>query len=116
MKPIDLEAVQEHLTRRAQQALFLHLETSTGAYASLADKSAATVAAFVRNAPVRYERGVITGRGPYRVGLKMAQGWVFAEGLTDWHVDEQDRLLLAGHNPNGALLVALQLSSTPFPT
>jgi hypothetical protein len=114
VKPIDREAVQEHLSRRAGQDLYLHLETSTGAYAALRDKKAATVAAFVRNTRVCYERGTITGSGPYRVGLKLDGGWVYAQGLTDWHLDEQGRLLLAGHDENGALLIALQLGEEPF--
>lgn len=73
-----------------------------------------TVAAFVRNVPVCYERGTLTGNGPYRVGLKLPDGWVYAEGLTDWQCDDQDRLLLAGHDDAGALLVGLQLSFMPF--
>ena len=114
MQVIDPAAVQPELSRRVGAALYLHLETSTGAYATLNDKTRPTVAAFVRNLPVRYERGTVTGSGPYRVGLKLPGGWVYAEGLTDWQLDDQDRLLLAGHDESGALLVALQLSATPF--
>lgn len=116
MKPIDREAVQAHLTSRAGREQFLHLETSTGAYASLKDPKRPTFAAFVRNTRVRYERGSIQGTGPYRVGLKLPDGWVYAQGLTDWTVDDAGRLLLAGHDDDGALLVALQLSDAPFPT
>ncbi|PYE54048.1 YojF family protein [Deinococcus yavapaiensis] len=114
MKPIDREAVQAYLSRHAHQDLYLHLETSTGAYAALTDKNVPTVAAIVRNTALQYERGTLTGTGPYRVGLKLQLGWVYAEGLTDWHVDEEGRLLLAGHDADGALLVALQLGRTPF--
>lgn len=114
MNAIDRDAVQAELSRRSGQILYLHLETSTGAYATLNDKKVPTVAAFVRNVQVCYERGTITGVGPYRVGLKLPSGWVYAEGLTDWQMEEHDRLLLAGHDDAGALLVALQLSPTPF--
>lgn len=114
MQAIDPASVQTELTRFAGTPLYLHLETSTGAYATLNDKTRPTISAFVRNVQVRYERGTLTGSGPYRVGLKLPEGWVFAEGLTDWQLDPHDRLLLAGHDESGALLVALQLSATPF--
>ena len=41
-------------------------------------------------------------------------GWIYAEGLTHFEVDEQDRLLLAGHDYKGKLAVALQISKKPF--
>ena len=43
----------------------------------------------------------------------MDHGWVYAEGITHWEVDDKDRLLLAGHD-NRRLAVALELSLTPF--
>ena len=116
MNAIDRATVQAELSRRIGQRLYLHLETGTGAYATLNDKTVATIAAFIRNVQVCYERGTLTGTGPYRVGLKLPSGWVYAEGLTDWQLDEHGRLLLAGHDEAGALLVALQLSPTLFPT
>ena len=115
MKPIDRDDVQGALNSRAGQDLYLHLETNGGAYVGLRDPKAVGVGAYIRNGRVRYERGAITGKGPYRVGLKMEHGWIYAEGLTDWQVDPHGRLLLAGHDDNGALNVALQLSEEPFP-
>ncbi|AWN23308.1 DUF1806 domain-containing protein [Deinococcus irradiatisoli] len=114
MQPIDPAAVQAELSRRTGRPLYLHLETGTGAYAALSDTKAPTITAWVRNVRVAYTRGTLTGSGPYRVGLKLDHGWVFAEGLTDWHRDDQDRLLLAGHDERGLLLVALELSPVPF--
>ena len=58
--------------------------------------------------------GKITGDGPYRVGLKLAIGWVYAEGLTHFEMDESGRLLLAGLDYSGKLAVALQISHKPF--
>jgi hypothetical protein len=116
MKAIERDALQTELSRRSGQELYLHLETSTGAYATLNDEKAPTVAAFIRNVQICYERGTVAGVGPYRVGLKLPGGWVYADGLTDWHLDGQGRLLLAGHTDAGALLVALQLSPVPFST
>lgn len=109
MIPIEIERVQNALDTLVNTDLYIHLETTNGAYT----KNAAS--AFIRNARVRFSQGRIKGNGPYRVGLKMADGWVFAEGLTDWQpLDEQGRLLLAGHDPEGKLTVALQLSPEPF--
>ena len=116
MRSIERQAVQGELDARRGRDLFLHLETTLGAYARLRDETRLQVGAYIRNGQVRYERGVISGTGPYRVGLKLDLGWVYAEGLTDWEVDVEGRLLLAGHDPEGALGVALELSETPFPS
>ncbi|OUM97491.1 MAG: hypothetical protein A9Z00_09415 [Thermobacillus sp. ZCTH02-B1] len=114
MIPIDAEAVQAMLDALKDRDVYLHLESTTGAYAAHYDSSRHPSSAFVRNAVIRYERGVISGTGPYRVGLKMAHGWVYCEGLTHYEETETERLLLAGHNREGKLAVALQLSPTPF--
>ena len=114
MRPIDRETVQAELDRRKDQRVYLHLETTTGAYTALGPDKKWPVIAFVRNAQVSYGRGIVTGPGPFRVGLKLDDGWVYADGLTDFVVSERDELLLAGHDPDGYLTVALQLSLTPF--
>jgi hypothetical protein len=44
----------------------------------------------------------------------MQDGWVYAEGLTDYEVMEGEQLLLAGHDQEGQLGIALQLSNRPF--
>jgi hypothetical protein len=111
---IDVTKVQEAINARANHDVYLHLETTNGAYASHNDQSFFSAGAYIRNALVRYEIGKIKGNGPYRVGLKIHLGWVYAEGLTHFEVDELGRLLLAGHDHNGKLAVALEISSTPF--
>ncbi|MEC3641321.1 DUF1806 family protein, partial [Bacillus halotolerans] len=50
----------------------------------------------------------------YRVGLKTEEGWIYAEGLTEYTVDEENRLLMAGHLPGGKLAISLQISEKPF--
>jgi hypothetical protein len=115
MGPIDPRAVLAALESRAGRDLYLHLETNAGAYAGLRNTKVVPVGAYIRNGRIRFERGALTGSGPYRVGLKMDDGWVYAEGLTDWEEDDQGRLLLAGHDADGALGVALQLSDEAFP-
>ncbi|MDP4084187.1 MAG: YojF family protein [Bacillota bacterium] len=114
MEPVELNTVQEAISRLANKDVYLHLETTNGAYASHNNESFFSAGAYIRNALVKYELGKITGNGPYRVGLKINLGWVYAEGITHFEMDEQDRLLLAGHDSEGKLAVSLEISRTPF--
>ncbi|CAM3771862.1 YojF family protein [Alkalicoccus chagannorensis] len=114
MKSIQPEAVQEALNERAGETLYIHLETTNGAYASHNDASFFSAGAFIRNVELRYIHGRIAGEGPYRIGLETSLGWLYAEGLTDWEIDDQDRVLFAGHDPEGRLAAALELSREPF--
>ncbi|MRX72916.1 DUF1806 family protein [Bacillus lacus] len=115
MKPILKNEVQKYLDAFLHKKLYIHLETTTGAYSNHFNEANMTVVAFIRNTQIEYLQAKITGEGPFRVGLKMDHGWVYAEGLTDFIFDENNRLLLAGHNAEGKLAIALQLSETPFP-
>ncbi|WP_078546432.1 YojF family protein [Litchfieldia alkalitelluris] len=114
MKTITVEDVQKKLNELVNTELYLHLETTNGAYAAHNDATKMNVGAYIRNALISFSLGKITGAGPYRVGLKTSLGWIYAEGLTDYHIDEHDRLLLAGHDTEGRLAVAFQLSKNPF--
>lgn len=114
METIQPDKVQEAINQYKNEEVYIHLETTNGAYATHNAESAMNVGAYIRNARIRYIRGVITGEGPYRIGLKMEQGWVYAEGLTHWEIDEDQRLLMAGHDSLGRLAVALEISRTPF--
>ncbi len=113
MGPIDKSTVQSVLDRFLDREVYLHLETTNGAYAAHFQESKMVVGAYIRNGRISFNRGVITGDGPFRVGLKLDLGWVYADGLTDFGVDE-DQLLLAGHDHEGRLAVALELSASPF--
>lgn len=114
MLPIQPQDIQVRIDRFSGQDLYLHLELTTGAYATHLDSTRPSGSAFITNAVVQYTHGSISGTGPYRVGLKTAHGWVYAEGLT--HVDEKEteRLIMAGHDNQGKLIVALQLSREKF--
>lgn len=114
METVDVKRVQEVINGLANQDVYVHLETTNGAYATHNDQSFFSAGAFIRNALVRYEIGKITGDGPFRVGLKINLGWIYAEGITHFEIDEQNRLLMAGHDQNGKLAVALEISTTPF--
>lgn len=109
MEPIDPQAVRRALADLVGQTLHLHLETTHGAYTEGA------FGAFARNVRVRFHRAGVGGSGPFRVGLKTDDGWVYAEGLTHWQIVDAGRLLLAGRDDQGRLTVALELSREPFP-
>ncbi|MFC7679785.1 YojF family protein [Paenibacillus sp. GCM10028914] len=114
MELIHQSEIQDMINKLADQDLYIHLELTTGAYASHHDSTKHPAANFITNAKIRYSHGSISGNGPYRVGLKMEQGWVYAEGLTHYDKSETERLILAGHDNQGKLVVALHLSREPF--
>lgn len=114
MEQIEQELVQKQLDYFTNKKVYVHLETTNGAYASHFGNKGINVGAYIRNANVTYTNAVIKGNeSSYRVGLKTQLGWIYAEGLTDWELYEE-KLLLAGHDPEGRLMVALQISETPF--
>lgn len=114
MKPIQIEEVQSQLNEYKDKQVYVHLETTNGAYASHFGNKGVNVGAYIRNAQLTYTNAVIKGNESYRVGLKTEIGWVYAEGLTDYELYDANKLLLAGHDPDGRLMVALQISDTPF--
>jgi hypothetical protein len=115
MEPIAMDKVQAELDKFLNKEVYVHLETTNGAYASHFDDKAYNVGAFIRNAKVTYKHAKIVGVGnAFRVGLKLDLGWVYAEGLSQFEIDDQQRLLMAGHDREGRLMVALEISETPF--
>ncbi|HEX7000208.1 MAG TPA: YojF family protein [Trueperaceae bacterium] len=114
MQIIETNAVQSELDKRAETDVYVHLETTTGSYTLMGPEKRPPVIAFIRNTRVNYGRGSIKGTGPYRVGLKLENGWVYADGLTHYEINERDELLMAGYDAEGQLTVALQVSRTPF--
>lgn len=115
MKPINIEHVQRELSKFAHKLVYVHLETTNGAYASHFGNTGVNVGAYIRNAPITFSEGKVKGEnGVYRVGLKHEHGWLYAEGLTDWEIYQGSSLLLAGHDADGRLMVAFQVSEKPF--
>lgn len=114
MKTIDREAVQARLDALKDTDLYLHLEMTMGAYTSHRDSSVHPASNFIKNVVIRYSHGVLSDSHPFRIGLKLAEGWVYTEGLTHWDSSDHDRLILSGNDREGRLIVALQLSKTPF--
>lgn len=114
MKKVDVARVQEALDARKNKPVYIHLETTHGAYASHMNEGFFNTGAFIRNAKVTYSTGTITPDFPHRVGLKTTNGWVYAQGITHWKINERNELLLAGIDGDGKLAVALQVSERPF--
>jgi len=114
MESIQKETVQDYLNQYKNKPVYVHLETTNGAYASHFGNKGVNVGAYIRNAKITYTNAVIQGEDSYRVGLNTELGWVYAEGLTSWEWFEEKALLLAGHDQEGRLMVALQISETPF--
>lgn len=115
MEIVDTKKLQELLNSFANKDVYIHLETTNGAYASHFDEKVFNAGAFIRNVKLSYELGKVTPDVPHRVGLKLHNdGWVYAQGITHYELDEQNRLLMAGHGYAGKLAVALEISETPF--
>lgn len=115
MEAIIIADVQKQLDKFKNKKVYVHLETTNGMYASLMKEDAISVGAFIRNAEVKFTNAKIVQAGKvFRVGLKMELGWIYAEGLTDWTLHNEDQLLIAGHDKEGRLMVTLQLSEYPF--
>ncbi|MDY0408902.1 YojF family protein [Virgibacillus soli] len=114
MDAILQATVQQKLENFINKDVYVHLETTNGAYASHFNR-AHNVGVMIRNANVRFSQAkIVEENNTFRVGLKMDIGWIYAEGLTDWEIFEGTKLLLAGHDQDGRLMVALQISETPF--
>lgn len=78
--------------------------------------SEATSFVFARNFRIRITDTGVAGDGPYRAAIRFdGHGWIRAEALTHYEIDEQGRLLLAGHDEQGRMHVALELGKEPFP-
>lgn len=114
MEIVKPEYVQELISSFAKKDVYIHLETTNGSYASHFNPSFLNAGAFIRNIKLHFELGKIVGDSPHRVGLKLPDGWVYAQGITHYTLDEHGRLLLAGLDGEGKLSVALHISETPF--
>ena len=102
MKEIITSEVEAALRSYRGQDAYIHSE--------------ATSFVFARNFRVRITDTAVAGEGPYRVGIRFeGQGWIRAEALTHYEIDAQGRLLLAGHDEQGRMHVALELGKEPFP-
>jgi hypothetical protein len=101
MQRIHKETVRKELEKYVGATSYVHFEVIPGG--------------FVRNANFNVLQAFISEDKPYRIALKIENnGWIRVEGITDYEIDNEGRLLLAGHDAIGRLMSALQLSSVPF--
>lgn len=114
MELVEAIKLQAQLDAFAEKDVYLHLETTSGSYAAHFNEEFFNAGAFIRNVVINYELGKVVGNSPHRVGLKLPHGWVYAQGITHYELEDQGRLLLAGHDSAGKLAVALEISLTPF--
>ncbi|MUV37046.1 uncharacterized protein JNUCC1_00852 [Lentibacillus sp. JNUCC-1] len=115
MQPIEINQVQKEIDKYVNEPIFLHMETSTGSYVRVQDPETLPACAYIRNGKIKFSEGkIVKNEAWFSVGLKLDDGWVYSEGLTDWEVLEEDKLLLAGHDKEGNLKIGLELSKTPF--
>lgn len=115
METVSIDRLQQLIDGFANKDVYIHLETTNGAYASHFDEKVFNAGAFIRNIKLQYELGKVTDSAPHRVGLKLSNdGWVYAQGITHFELDAEGRLLMAGHDYEGKLAVALEISETPF--
>ncbi|MFJ7954085.1 YojF family protein [Lysinibacillus sp. NPDC096418] len=114
MQEVQVTALQNLLNSFANKDVYIHLETTNGSYAAHYDEQFFNAGAFIRNAKINYELAKVVSDSPHRVGLKMEHGWVYAQGITHYELDDKGRLLMAGLDYSGKLAVALEISDTPF--
>jgi LmbE family N-acetylglucosaminyl deacetylase len=110
LQPISPPDVEPALRRFVDGPVYLHLETTAGAYTE------GGFGAFARNVRVRLRRARVAGEdGRFRAGMETEEGWVYVEGLTHWELDDAGRLLLAGYDAEGRVTAVCELSPSPFP-
>ena len=114
MEIVKVEHLQNLITSFANKDVYIHLETTNGSYAGHFQEKFFNAGAFIRNVVVKFELGKVAGDSPHRIGLKLPSGWIYAQGITHFEVDEYGRLLMSGIDPEGKLAVALHISETPF--
>ena len=98
MEKVKPDHLQELITSFANKDVYIHLETTNGSYATHFNEGFFNAGAFIRNIVVKFELGKVAGDSPHRIGLKLPSGWIYAQGITHYELDEHGRLLMAGHD------------------
>lgn len=117
LKKLDEKRVQELLDEYQNTPVYLHVEVTSGVYASHNNDDVFNAGTFLRNIPVTYTQGTLKGGGnfEYRVGLKLdTGGWVYVTGLSHYTVNENNEFILHGIDYNGKLAAALEISRNKF--
>lgn len=114
MKPIERDLVQRRIHEFENKTVYLHLEMTMGAYTAHRDQNVHPASNFVKNVPIKFIHGHLSEKSPYRIGLKLDTGWIYAEGLTHFTYTEKGALLLSGNDGEGRLIAAVHLSEIPL--
>lgn len=115
MKAIMIETVQKEIETFKNCPIYFHLEFSMGSYIGVDNQDAIPTSAYIRNGKTTFSQGkIVENNGINSVGLQIEDGWIYAQGLTDWEKTVDGKLLLAGHDQDGNLTVGLQLSHHAF--
>ena len=104
LEPIKEQEVLDLLTSYSNQPVYLHVETTNGAYANHFDQRVFNAGTFLRNIVVTFEHAQLKGgdKDPDRVGL------------THYEVNENNEFLIAGFNYEGQLAATIEISKQPF--
>jgi hypothetical protein len=115
LQSIEKDRIQAHIDTFLNKRIYIHLETSTGSYVGVGHPETLPACAYIRNGVITCTEGkIVKNEAWYSVGLKIDNGWVYVEGLTDWELLDDGKLLLGGHDQKGNLKIGLELSHEPF--
>ena len=117
MQTINQDKVQSLLDAFVGKPAYVHVEITSGMYASHMDQEVFNAGTFVRNVQVNIVEATIkkAENDQYRVGIKLDNGgWIYVIGLTHFIVNEVDEFIMHGFNYQGKLARALELSHQPF--
>lgn len=117
MEKINRGEVQALLDNYQNKRVYVHVEVTSGMYASHMDERVFNSGMFLRNVQVEFTQGAIRGGsdGEFRVGLKLDNGgWIYVLGLTHFEVNDNDEFIMHGFNYDGKLASALEISTEEF--
>src|SRR5699024_1478324 len=117
MELIQIDQVQTLIPEYENKPVYLHVETTNGAYANHFDQKEYNDGTFLRNIQVTLTHANLSSavNEHHSDGPKLDNnGWVYVQGLTHYEVTENKELLLAGLNHEGQLAASLEISSKPF--
>lgn len=117
MDTIQLDTVQPLLDAFVGKSVYVHVEITSGMYASHFNQDVFNAGTFVRNVQVNVIEATIKPgeNNQYRVGIKLDNGgWIYVIGLTHFIVNEADEFIMHGFNYEGKLASALEISHQPF--
>lgn len=116
LEPINEQEVLNLLTSYENKPIYLHVETTNGAYANHFDERVFNAGTFLRNIQVTYEHAQLKGGEKILIALvsNYDGGWVYVQGLTHFEVNEDNEFLIAGFNYEGQLAATIEMSEKPF--